>query len=851
MLSTFLKDGKLVDFLTGPGIHAQEKKRIDLENELKTLHHINQLQEADHNYYKAISESKSEIQTKEIKSYQERLRKSQGETETKIFKLQKEINELKEKNTRASVLNLDFEKQQQSIYISSLKKRELEFQNLLVKKEEEKKDLQKNHEREQKRIKDFLEDAKAKEEKCSSDCQEKIKENKKLQEMLEKFKKNANDTLTIKQETNADLKNEIEFFEFKKKNDQKKIQETEKAVQELDKERWLLQNELQTEKTKISLLQAELKKFQYERLSNSQNLQLEKKKVLEFTLKQKKTESEYEKKKKESETCAKELIEAKQTIKNLSPKEIIDTNSVQSKKGRPVFTGDTTLMIVHDIPNMPKTLDRLKEILADAQIMFDACEKGAYMFQEYWFKRKKNTAITDELKESEIEAIINGNPSKFGTEFYNLPLIRKIKKKEKETEYKFKLKDTNIIHKHRFPEVTLEKLDGFVGIEAIPFKIDQIGIDGSRPFKLPTIFSEDNLTIFINHFNELMAGKQPADPKDLVESYGAFKAPMRKELIKEWTTLLNTIPKNDDLSKWTAEIHFDVNLIFNHTAQFCSCFSWWGSTLSDLQAINGLESEDTDYVSFRDNKILVSRAILVSFAETKRKNCWELNTSHPLDLLRTEPIRKIEVNKSNLYHLLAKTGCQQVELTNLSSTLGSACHNAVAVMLLNGKPTLPNGIENWSALNIYLTQLPPIINDIAKLFYDKLKDSIVAVEFPVYDFKETTQVDGIKFSRIDAITKDYNDGNGVAYPGYAIWEFKTRWGKVANFKTKAEKDDLAQAVYYREIFKKMTGNKVEHIFIAYAHVTNDYNNMNSGKSQISLHVHYYKLLKNKNYITYL
>ena len=42
MLSTFLKDGKLVDFLTGPGIHAQEKKRIDLENELKTLHHINQ-----------------------------------------------------------------------------------------------------------------------------------------------------------------------------------------------------------------------------------------------------------------------------------------------------------------------------------------------------------------------------------------------------------------------------------------------------------------------------------------------------------------------------------------------------------------------------------------------------------------------------------------------------------------------------------------------------------------------------------------------------------------------------------------------------------------------------------------
>ena len=81
-------------------------------------------------------------------------------------------------------------------------------------------------------------------------------------------------------------------------------------------------------------------------------------------------------------------------------------------------------------------------------------------------------------------------------------------------------------------------------------------------------------------------------------------------------------------------------------------------------------------------------------------------------------IQKIEVNKSNLYHLLAKTGCQQVELTNLSSTLGSACHNAVAVKLLNGKPTLPNGIENWSALNIYLTQLPPIINDtnIAKLF---------------------------------------------------------------------------------------------------------------------------------------
>ena len=162
----------------------------------------------------------------------------------------------------------------------------------------------------------------------------------------------------------------------------------------------------------------------------------------------------------------------------------------------------------------------------------------------------------------------------------------------------------------------------------------------------------------------------------------------------------------------------------------------------------------------------------------------------------------------------------------MSSTLGSACHNAVAVKLLNEKPTLPNGIENWSALNIYLTQLPPIINDIAKLFYDKLKDSIVAVEFPVYDFEETTQVDGIKFSRIDAITKDYNDGNGVTYPGYAIWEFKTRWGKVANFKTKAEKDDLAQAVYYREIFKKMTGNKVEHIFIAYAHVTNDYNNMN-------------------------
>lgn len=123
MLSTFLKDGKLVDFLTGPGKNAQEKKRIALENELKTLHHINQLQEADHNYYKAISESKLEIQTKEIKSYQERIRKFQGETETKIFQLQKQIKELKEKNTHASVLNLDFEKQQQSIYISLLKKR--------------------------------------------------------------------------------------------------------------------------------------------------------------------------------------------------------------------------------------------------------------------------------------------------------------------------------------------------------------------------------------------------------------------------------------------------------------------------------------------------------------------------------------------------------------------------------------------------------------------------------------------------------------------------------------------------------------------------------------------------------
>jgi len=848
MLSTFLKDGKLVDFLTGPGIHAQEKKRIDLENELKTLHHINQLQEADHNYYKAISESKSEIQTKEIKSYQERIRKSQGETETKIFKLQKEINELKEKNTRASVLNLDFEKQQQSIYITSLKKRESEFQTRLATKEEEKKVLQKNHEQQQKRIRDDLKDAKAKEEQCSSDRQEKIKENEILQEMLEKFKKNAKNTLTIKQETNSDLKNQVDFFELEKENDQKKIQETEKEVQELDEQRQLLKNELQKEKTKISFLQAELKKFQYERLINSQNLQIEKKKVLEFKLVQKKTENEYEKKKKESETCAKELIEAKQTIKDLSPKEIIDTNSVQSKKGRPVFTRNRTLMIVHDIPNMPKTLDRLKEILADAEIMFDACENGLYMFQEYWFKRKDTTNITAELQESEIEAIINGNPSKFGTEFYNLPLIRKIKKKEKKTEYKFKLKDTEFIHKHRFPEVALENLTGNEEEQEVSFKIDQIGIDGSRPFKLPTIFSEDNLTTFIKKFNELMAGKQPDDPTDPVESYGDFKANMRKNLIEEWTTLLKTIPKNDDLSKWTAEIHFDVNLIFNHTAQFCSCFSWWGSTLSDLQAINGLESEDTDYVSFRDNKILVSRAILVSYAEMKRNKCWELSSQ--IDLLRTEPIRKIEVNKSNLYHLLAKTGCQQVELTNLSSTLGSACHNAVAVKLLNEKPILPNGIENWSALNIYLTQLPPIINDIAKLFYDKLKDSIVAVEFPVYDFKEKTRVDGIKFSRIDAITKDYNDGNGNVYKDYAIWEFKTRWGKVANFKTKAEKDDLAQAVYYRDIFQKMTGNKVEHIFIAYAHVTNDYNNMNSGKSQISLHVHYYNLT-NKNYITYL
>lgn len=845
MLSTFLKDGKLVDFLTGPGIHAQEKKRIDLENELKTLHHINQLQEADHNYFKAISESKSEIQTKEIKSYQERIRKSQSETETKIFQLQKQIKELKEKNTHASVLNLDFEKQQ-SKYISSLKKKDLECQTLVARKEEEKKDLQKNHEQQQKKIRDDLKAAQAKEAECSSDCQEKIKENKKLQEMLEKFKKNANNTLTIKQETNADLKNEIEFFEIEKENDQKKIQETEKEVQELDEQRQLLQTELQTEKTKISFLQAELKKFQYERLINSQNLQIEQKKVLEFKLEQKKTENEYEKKKKESETCAKELIEAKQKIKDLSPKEIIDTNAVQSKKGRPVFTGDRRLMIVHDIPNMPKTLDRLKEILADAQIMFDACEKGAYMFQEYWFKRGADLVTQSELNKDEIEAIVNGNPSKFNKDFYNLPFIRKIEKKGNETEYTFKLKDTIIIHKHRFPEVTLEKLDGFNRIKAISFEIDQIGIDGSRPFKLPAIFSEQKLKTFIIEFNDIMLPQQQVVP---VAPYGDFKADMRKNLIEKWTTLLETISKNDDLSKWTAKIHFDVNLIFNHTAQFCSCFSWWGSTLSDLQAINGLESEDTDYVSFRDNKILVSRAILVSFAEMKRKNCWELSSQ--IDLFKTELIRKIEVNKSNLYHLLAKTGCQQVELTNLSSTLGSACHNAVAVKLLNEKPTLPHGIENWSALNIYLTQLPPIINDIAKLFYDKLKDSIVAVEFPVYDFKETTRVDGIKFSRIDAITKDYNDGNGVTYPGYAIWEFKTRWGKVANFKTKAEKDDLAQAVYYRDIFKKMTGNKVEHIFIAYAHVTNDYNNMNSGKSQISLHVHYYKLLKNKNYITYL
>lgn len=717
---------------------------------------------------------------------------------------------------------------------------------MLEKKEKERQDLQKNHEQQQKKIRDDLKAAQAKEEECFSDRQEKIKENKRLQERLENLKKKASDTLTIKQETNGDLQNQVEIFELEKQNDQKKIQETEKEVQALNKARQLLQNKLQKEKTNISLLQAELKKIQHERLVNNQNLQIEKKKVLDFTLEQKKLQNEYEKKIKESETCARELIEAKQKIKDQLPKEIINTNLVQTKRGRPAFENNTPFMIVHDIPNMPKTLDRLKEILADAQIMFDACEKGAYMFQEYWFKRGAGIEITADLNADEIEAIINGNPSKFNNEFYNLPFIRKIEKKENETEYTFKLKDTNIIHKHRFPVVTLEKLDGFDEIDAISFEIDQIGIDGSRPFKLPAIFGEKNLKKFIIAFNNIMLLQQQITP---VQSYSGFKADMRKTLIEKWTTLLNTISKTDNLSKWTAEIHFDVNLIFNHTAQFCSCFSWWGSNLSDLQAINGLESEDTDYVSFRDNKILVSRAILVSYAEMKRKKCWELSLQ--IDLSKTEPIRKIEVNKSNLYHLLAKTGCQQVELTNLSSTLGSACHNAVAVMLLNGKPTLPNGIENWSALNIYLTQLPPIINDIAKLFYDKLKDSIVAVEFPVYDFKKTTQVDGIKFSRIDAISKDYKDGNGNTYPGYAIWEFKTRWGKVANFKTKAEKDDLAQAVYYREIFQKMTGTKVEHLFISYAHVTNDYNNMNSGKSQISLHVHYYKLTKNKTYITYL
>lgn len=396
--------------------------------------------------------------------------------------------------------------------------------------------------------------------------------------------------------------------------------------------------------------------------------------------------------------------------------------------------------------------------------------------------------------------------------------------------------------------------------------IKNIGVTCGKPFSFHKWADDEKILLsqFISAYNN-----GDGDVNNLMLQYiNSVRSP-NIQTLKTWfkahynfweSKWINIIKKKKrDVNQWTNT--FDIALLSDHKFSSLSVFVLYGTTIHDQidteDDYRDRSTEDSDVTSVYPNTDLLLPVPFIT-NRTRGTISWNgvkdyfkingpqqdrsIKGSHEKHwCTRTEEKKGV----SNIYRLLVHTnGGQGIEHVSLSSVLGSGAHTGAALDTLQNKTGIVAGFstssENIKLLDKYEKGLPGIVDILGtqlaetKIEGKKPRRSIIAVEFPVYYFGKKIENMYI-YSRIDAISKNFLDNEG-----YAIWEYKTRWGEqIINDASGADEMHVRQTAFYCFCANNMLPDdqKIQNFYIRYIKMLNDTSYENT---QMEIHTFRYR-----------
>lgn len=316
---------------------------------------------------------------------------------------------------------------------------------------------------------------------------------------------------------------------------------------------------------------------------------------------------------------------------------------------------------------------------------------------------------------------------------------------------------------------------------------------------------------------------------------------------KEWISIIH---ERRDIKEWVNT--FDIALLSNYKYSSMALYTLYGKIIYDQTGLQYSEIAEIERNDPHATLVYPTTDLLlpvplerkgtrgtISWSGLEDKKVIHSKGNNPIPPEHTRWTFKVnaEDNLPNIYmHLRAANGGQGIEHVVLSSFLGSGTHTSAALQtieykvdgsirdIVTGFSSTPDNLKH---LDSYEKALPRIVHAVAnRLDHVTIRNDggndrqphtyIRAVEFPVHYFAHKIN-DMYIYSRMDAISENFfNDQEG-----YAIWEYKTRWGAKL-IQDNAEEGDIRQTAFYCFCANRMlpADKKVKFFYIRYAHVVN-------------------------------
>lgn len=435
----------------------------------------------------------------------------------------------------------------------------------------------------------------------------------------------------------------------------------------------------------------------------------------------------------------------------------------------------------------------LKNAVGKVSKMMSLYKEGDYTLRERWMNRHNKDTAEDALDDFEWGIISTGNAS------LNYDIVRSIDRVDLVSlvDITFKFDDDehdnfDTSYTVEVARVTLE--NGATITEA------NVGIFYGKPVTFPwmTDTEKENLALFIEEYNaktaEIFTGQTNKAEK------ATLYHKLKHDMIPLWLKCISEVKM---FGAWTLDVP-NLNLLYSHTAQTMSAFTWWG----DASITEWSEQEEEDILY--DSKMLVPYNQTSSFRSIHEK-FGGLRRDRFHKHKKPPPKMETSTDIPNPYAILRDSSGGQIdELRTLSSYLGSGVHMCSADKVIT-KNHVVTAVGNLLKLEAYIKLLPKIVPVTADAMIHKI-ERFVAVEFPVYYHRPILlkNKQTYFYSRIDAISETPNQDLNV-------WEYKTRWGYGKQFQKKADLHDIRQAAVYCFLLQKMVIAHVKHFSIRYVH----------------------------------